>query len=549
MATADASSTMAGTGQGAFLRKSSGLVRSFSPNDTLWYNILANNPFAVAAIGFSAIAVAYPQANLWLAVVICCFFCIFEAICYAMLVSTMPRSGGDYVFQSRIFRGPVATLFAVPAVIGGGSIFVTVVYGSSLSALLLSPFLTLLGVYYHSHGLVSVGTWFSTTTGVFVCCLIFALWATLINLFGLRVYAKFQRWSFLLGIAGLCTIFVVLLLNTHQTFVNNLNHFMATNFKTHDAYNQIIHAAGPISSGTTLHYTLLAVPLIAFSLIFPAWSAMQSGEIKRAGTVKWNAYAIVGAEVLSGVIAAVGAALLISRVGGHFFSAAGVLSTSNPSKYPLPTSPYFTFFASMMSTTPLLTWIMCITAFGWILMWLPNGTLASTRMLLAMSLDGLLPEWWGRVNRKTHTPNNAIFALAVSYVVIALVYLVYPHLTAFFAGITLLSITGFAVTNLAGAVMPWKSRSLYESAPAGVRTKIGPIPLITIAGVIFAIFAGALDYLALTQTPLGVNTQTGLLAVLGVYVACALLYGVAWNYRRRRGFLDLDKTYQELPVE
>ena len=80
------------------------------------------------------------------------------------------------------------------------------------------------------------------------------------------------------------------------------------------------------------------------------------------------------------------------------------------------------------------------------------------------------------MNRKTHTPNNAIFALAVSYVVIALVYLVYPHLTAFFAGITLLSVTGFAVTNLAGAVMPWKSPSLYQSAPAGVRRKIGPVP-------------------------------------------------------------------------
>jgi basic amino acid/polyamine antiporter, APA family len=423
------------------------------------------------------------------------------------------------------------------------------VYGSSLSALLLSPFLTLLGVYYHAHGLVTVGTWFSTTTGVFVCCLIFAVWATLINLFGLRVYAAFQRWSFFLGVAGLFTIFAVLLFNSHRTFVNNINHFMATNFKTHNAYQQILHAAGPINTSTSLHYTLLAVPLVAFSLIFPAWSAMQSGEIKRAGTVKWNMYAIVGAEVLSGIIAAIGAALLISRVGAHFFSAAGTLSASGSSKYTLPTSPYFTFFAALMSTSPLLTWVMCITAFGWILMWLPNGTLASTRMLLAMSLDGLLPEWWGRVNRKTHTPNNAIFALAVSYVIIAFVYLLYPHLTAFFAGITLLSITGFAVTNLAGAVMPWKSRALFESAPEAVRTKIGPIPLITISGVIFAIFAAVLDYLALTQTALGVNTTEGLLAVAGVYVACAVLYAAAWNYRRRRGFLDLGLTYQELPVE
>jgi APA family basic amino acid/polyamine antiporter len=166
-----------------------------------------------------------------------------------------------------------------------------------------------------------------------------------------------------------------------------------------------------------------------------------------------------------------------------------------------------------------------------------------------MSLDGLLPEWWGRVNRKTHTPNNAIFALAVSYVVIAFVYLLYPHLTAFFAAITLLSITGFAVTNLAAAVMPWKTRALYESAPAGVRMKIGPVPVITICGVIFAIFAAVLDYLALTQTALGVNTTEGLLAVAGVYVASALLYAAAWNYRRRRGLLDLALTYQELPVE
>ena len=537
-----------GAGQGAFLRKSSGLVRSFSPTDTLWYNILANNPFAVAAIGFSAIAIAYPQANIWLAVVVCGFFCVFEAISYAFLVSTMPRSGGDYIFQSRIFNGPIATIFAVPAV-AGNSVLVTVIYGSTLSVLLLSPFLTLLGVFYHVHGLVTVGTWFGTTTGIFVACLIFAAWSTLINLFGLKVYAAVQRWTFLLGLGGLTIVFAVMLFTSHQTFVNNFNHFMATHFKTSNAYHQILHSAGPIKTSSTLHFTLLAVPLVAFSLIFPAWSAMQSGEIKRAGTVKWNVYAIVGAEVASVIIGAVGAALLVSRVGGTFFSAAGTLSASSPAKYPIPTSPYFTFFASMMSTSPILTWIMCITAFGWICMWLPNGTLATTRLFLAMSLDGLLPEWWGKVNRRTHTPNNAIFALAFSYVVIAFLYLAYPHLTAYLVGITLLSITGFAVSNLAGAVMPWKNRALYDSAPAGVRTRIGPIPLITISGVIFALFAAALDYLALTQAPLGVNTTQGLIVVAIVYAICILIYAVAWYVRRRRGYLDLNLTYKELPVE
>jgi basic amino acid/polyamine antiporter, APA family len=141
-----------------FARKASGLVRDFSQLDAWIYNLLAINIVLNVALSYVLIAVTYPRASLWLSLVIAGVFCTFEAVVYAFFTTAMPRSGGDYVFQSRVLGGGVATIFAFTAVTISQMIWMALAgwFGANL---IFSPFLLLLGEYYNVHWLTSVGVW------------------------------------------------------------------------------------------------------------------------------------------------------------------------------------------------------------------------------------------------------------------------------------------------------------------------------------------------------------------------------------------------------
>ena len=146
---------------GAFTRKASGLVREFSQLDAWIYNVLALNLVVLIALAYVAATATFPQASLWLAVVICGVFCTFEAIAYAFFLTIMPRSGGDYVFQSRILGGGVASVFVFTAIVLSQTVLValTAYLGATL---VLSPFFLLLGAEYDWQWLIDVGDGIAT---------------------------------------------------------------------------------------------------------------------------------------------------------------------------------------------------------------------------------------------------------------------------------------------------------------------------------------------------------------------------------------------------
>jgi hypothetical protein len=91
-----------------FVRQSSGLVRNVSVTNALFFNVAA-----FVGVGLTLYPIFYSLAdvNVWRAgpfsaygwaAIIAGLFCILLAMIFASLTSVMPRSGGDYVFTSRI---------------------------------------------------------------------------------------------------------------------------------------------------------------------------------------------------------------------------------------------------------------------------------------------------------------------------------------------------------------------------------------------------------------------------------------------------------------
>jgi basic amino acid/polyamine antiporter, APA family len=531
-----------------FARKASGLVRDFSQLDAWIYNLLAINIVLNVALSYVLIAVTYPRASLWLSLVIAGVFCTFEAVVYAFFTTAMPRSGGDYVFQSRVLGGGVATIFAFTAVTISQMIWMALAgwFGANL---IFSPFLLLLGEYYNVHWLTSVGAWFPSHVGVFVTGCACVLWAAFVNIRGLRLYALLQRYVFWVGMAALVVVLMALIFTTHQGFVNNFNGFISKHYGVANAYGTTIKHGGAVSTAFSLKQTIFASVIASFALIYPAWGVMQAGEIKRANSLQSNVRAIVGAEVFSFVVVAIVAGLLVSRVGHEFLYASGNLFYGGGhGSNPLPVPPFFGFFVALLSGSTFLTWVALILFLAWFVMWFPNITLGGTRVMIAMAFDRIFPEALGRVDRRTHTPTAAIFVFSIGCVIATALYAFVHEFVSLTLGLLILNITGFAATMAAAVVFPYTKKEMFESTVAAKYKLLG-VPIMTICALVFLAFVVFVDYQALFANELALNGTSGLIFIFGCYALSAIIYIVSKVYRRRKDDLDLGLVYRELPTE
>src|SRR3989442_10486352 len=128
---------------GYFVRKATGLVRSWSAFDAFIYAFFSVN-FVTLGMYIMSFAPFVPQGHLLPAAIITGIFVTFLVVVYGGLIATMPRAGGDYVWQSRIPGGGIAFVLAGT---GGGVLLLHwgSLYGNILSLPFFSPILATAG--------------------------------------------------------------------------------------------------------------------------------------------------------------------------------------------------------------------------------------------------------------------------------------------------------------------------------------------------------------------------------------------------------------------
>ena len=98
-------------GSRLFVRRSTGLVREASALDATIFNAVFSAPVgATLAIGVLWALSAFPGADPVWATIIAVVLNIPVLIMMALLASSMPRTGGDYVWVSRILSPPLAMI-------------------------------------------------------------------------------------------------------------------------------------------------------------------------------------------------------------------------------------------------------------------------------------------------------------------------------------------------------------------------------------------------------------------------------------------------------
>ncbi|PIV27535.1 MAG: hypothetical protein COS37_02640 [Anaerolineae bacterium CG03_land_8_20_14_0_80_58_20] len=146
------------------------------------------------------------------------------AFVYVWLSTALPRSGGDYVFQSRVFGG--GTAFTV--VMSGYVIWIlqwVALSGWLLSYLGFAPLFLGLGATTGSAAMSGLGIWFTTSTGIIITSILNALVAALILISGFKNYVRFQTVMIVGTLLAFVTMLVVLFLGSPATSMAKIDSF------------------------------------------------------------------------------------------------------------------------------------------------------------------------------------------------------------------------------------------------------------------------------------------------------------------------------------
>src|SRR5664280_3310985 len=205
-----------------FSRKASGLSRVMSPWSAFMYNFLTMGVIFPWTIVWAP--AAFPGVSVWKACLLAIFLELPIALAYVWMATAMPRSGGDYVFQSRVLGGAIG----FPVVMSGFVIWILqwlALAGWLFANLGLAPLFLGLGVHYNNTGLINAGVWAESHSCVAITSIIGAALMALLLVTGFKNYVRLQYFMF----AGTGILVIIMLAQFLRTspahFAVAINHF------------------------------------------------------------------------------------------------------------------------------------------------------------------------------------------------------------------------------------------------------------------------------------------------------------------------------------
>jgi len=544
-----------------FVRKATGLVRSWSVFDAFIYALFSINLITLGLYSFSQMY--YFGGGLVPALIVSALFIFFEVIVYAALIAVMPRSGGDYVWQSRILGGAIGFILAVT-----GWWFIlwlwVPLYGDMFRHIVLVPLLGILGAK-------DAALWFAgTNNGQFAASLLTLAVVSLFIALGMKTYARIQKFSFYGGMLGLFIVIVLLLTGSPEAFKAGFEANAVKLFGAQPGVYEATAAQGTDAGaalpfiGGTLGLVFLSLPYLVFFNLWPNWGATLYGEVRGATDFKRNITGMGTALAVTTLLGILLTYAISKSIGWDFYVQSGAAwwnyawgFTTEPPAFPV--WPYPALFATFLSSSRVLQFLVVALMSLWWFGWSGTVFLSSTRVIFAAAFDRLLPEKVAEVDERTGTPIYALLLMVLPSVVISYLF---AYNIANFRSLTLASTLVIAVTYLgttiAAIVLPYRKPELYKASPIAKYNVFG-IPLITVAGVIFGGFLVFLLYqwildpnalygIGYSINDAGYKNGTSIIFMLANYLLAAVIY-FGFKAYRKRGGIDMDKVQAEIPVE
>ena len=586
-----------------FLRNATGLVKGWSAFDAFGYSFFSVNLVTLGMFYSLAIFAFVPDGSVLSALVLSGVTMTFLCIVYAGLIAVMPRAGGDYVWQTRIFDGVPGAIVAArgrrahrlprcervrrwrhhrdhrrrrrrrrsawsSACRRGGIGFVlsstgwwfilalwAPIYGYILNIEFLQPLAAIAGA-------TDLLTFLGSQAGTFTVSIITIVIASGAVALGMAGYARIQRVSLYIGLIALAVMFILMIVSSQDTFKAAFDREGQSLFGVSNAYQATIDNAiandAFVPGGSPLDFglgsgTFLLLPFMMFWILYPNWGATLYGEVRGSGDFRKVLNGMLGGLWVTIALAIVFVLLASKTFGWDFFNATNVNFINYAYGYVTvaPTIPiwgYPPLLASFLIDNHIVQMIIVIIFGVWFLGWAGTLWLSSTRMIFAAAFDRVLPEWAGRVSDRG-VPWYALLLIMIPGVIVSYLYSFVTGFSKLTLDASLVIAVTFFGTAIAATILPWWKKDIYQKSPIA-RYAIAGLPIISIAGAITAIFLGWVIYEWLSNPLYGIgvsNTQS-IKFLAAIYVIAAVVYVVARLVRRQQG-IDLDAIHAEIPAE
>ncbi len=529
-----------------FLRNATGLVRGWSVRDSLIYACLATNFVTLGIYEFTFAGPAFPKGQLITAVIIGGIWVSFLVIAYSGLVVTIPRAGGDYVWQTRILGSGIGFVMSAT-----GWWFIlwlwAPIYGNILSVQLFEPLWATLKWTWPGGGYA----WFGTHNGIFIVTLITIALAGILVSIGMAGYAKVQRWCFIGGLIGFAVVVILLLVNSHASFVSSFNFEGHKLFGVNNAYaatNVAAAKAGyttsPLSFGP-LGPTMLLVPALMFFLLWPNWGTTLYGEVRGASDFKrvfagmffglWTTVALTIVFLL----------LMAKTVGWGFYQNLNSLDFNATPQFGI--WPYPFMFAGWLVHNTAFQVILILVLSLWFFGWVGTLFLSSTRVIFAAAFDRVLPDRAAEVSEKRRVPFYSLILMLLPAVGLAALYAYNTTFVTYTLDATLVIAVTYLFSAIAVVILPLRKPDLWFASPAS-KVKLFGVPIVPVSGVITIALLVFNLYEWLSNDNYFVNKPASLIYMGSMYVLAIVIFVGARIIRNRQG-IDLSLINKEIPVE
>jgi amino acid transporter len=570
----------AASGPKLFVRQSSGLVRNVSVTNALFFNVAA-----FVGVGLTLYPIFYSlgdvpvwkhggiSAYAWSAI-ITGLFCAVLAMIFAALTSVMPRSGGDYVFTSRIIHPALGWLESWTLVIASVLI---IAFEVPLVLRNLQITARIIGIGPGGHFFDHANHWFTDSTGAITGTPGFLGSLVVLAVIGLVVLLPTRRFHRVVtvlagfGVAAFLAMFIFGLAATHRShFVHNLPHYTGGMTAAHiaatgkaDFLSSSGHSFISDLFSTTVFPFFLSILL--FQYIGFQYSAYIAGEVR--GNVRRGVLiALLGALTI-GVLAN---SLYVDALSNHFGFGTNVswgasywgfnthltaLPLGQPNSMPLlaviANKSLWPIWALISLAGVVFPFLLCPVYINFI-----------SRMQLAWSLDRQMPAWFGEVNERLRAPLNAILA-TLGLAAFFLFFQNYKALPTFLATtghkLNLAGTAWFSITMaLLTWILPgfnallarWRRPGLVRNAPflkalpfLGVLWLVFPLWI-----YIFAVGKPIKDALSASSGALTYLETNGIIDA-GLFYLVGIVIYLVMRTRTRAAGVDTKMLFAEIPPD
>jgi len=530
----------------AFARRASGLVRGLSMWDAFGVGFM-NQGLTPSIVVLTSLGVGvYTGGNMVIAVVISLILAgIGMPIVWGVLGGSMPRSGGEYIYNSRIIHPVIGIAESF------GNAFVWIMWIYVLAPWVADPGLAMVAQFT---GWTALANYVATTWGAFVVATIANVVAFCFVVFGIRLFARAQKVVMAVGIGG-CVVLCAVLSLYGSGFADSWNQ-VAAQYGSLD-YNAFLAAveetAGAAMPTTWNWFDSFGVMVAAsWAFAYAYCMAFIAGEVKRPD--KTIILANLFAVLVPGVFC-LWTAIALYQIDFNFLSAAFYADNLDNGAwdvagYDLPWSSNYIGLAYIMQPNEVLGVIYAVSYIAFGLWWVALSYLAFPRIIFAWGMDRMGPKWFTSINPRFASPvKNHILCLILGEIGIA-IYVFWTDSPLQGLAVTGLEVvTVFGVTAIAALLFPYvkRARGVWDSSPYKT-WKIAGIPVVTIGALVDLVYLAILFVFFFIMPDLRDFTTTGV-----IFFACVWLAGIAWYFfwrrRSRRVGVDVSITYGELPPE